>query len=524
MVVAAVGVSGATSLNAARSVAVLSRRVRRAFAPFSPTAPRTALERTARLLSASTATAPEATSSAPTPFRAHLDFKSIRDNVDLHVQNSAVRNSLANPKRVAELYDQCLSARAAVERVRSERNENSTAMKGKLDPEVRQELIRKGQELKEQLAVMEATLSGLEAELQREGQRIPNLTHPDVPIGGEEVATCISEIGSPRDFMFPPKDHIALAEALDLVDFDSAGEVSGSKFYYLRNAAALMEMALVQWTLMKVVSKGFTPIMTPDLVRENVLEKCGFQPRGDNTQVYSVRDSDLCLTGTAEVPLGGIYMDKILEEASLPIKMVAFGHCFRTEAGAAGAAGKGLYRVHQFSKVEMFVVSTPEQSDALHQELIGIEEELYTELGLHFKVLDMPSGDLGAPAYRKFDVEAWMPGLKRYGEISSASNCTDYQSRRLNIRYRPKPQAAEADAGGDKKGKGKKSAKASKTEFVHTLNATACAVPRLLVAILENNQQEDGSVVVPEVLRPYLGGLEVITSPGAMQEKLRGCL
>lgn len=304
-------------------------------------------------------------------------------------------------------------------------------------------------------------------------------------------------------------------EALDLIDFDSAGDVSGSKFYYLRNAAAMLELALVNWAMQRALAKGFTPITTPDLVRESVLEKCGFQPRASNTQTYSVEDSDLCLTGTAEVPLGGIYMDKVVEESALPIKMAAYGHCFRTEAGAAGAAGKGLYRVHQFSKVEMFVICTPEQSDALHEELIDIEEEMFTQLGLHFKILDMPSGDLGAPAYRKYDVEAWMPGLQRYGEISSASNCTDYQARRLNIRYRV------AAKGGEKGGEGveetpkkkAKKAKGSPTAFCHTLNATACAVPRMIVAIMENFQQADGSVLVPEILQPYLGGLQVIEAP-----------
>ena len=200
-------------------------------------------------------------------------------------------------------------------------------------------------------------------------------------------------------------------------------------------------------------------------------------------------------------------MDKILSEGELPIKMAAFGHCFRTEAGAAGAAGRGLYRVHQFSKVEMFVLCTPEQSNAVHDELLEMEVEMFRELGLHFKVLDMPTADLGAPAYRKYDIEAWMPGLQRYGEISSASNCTDYQSRRLNIRYRPaesgKDAAAAAAAGNGK-------VKKTPTQFVHTLNATACAVPRMIVAILENFQQEDGSVVVPEVLRPYMMGIEII--------------
>lgn len=251
----------------------------------------------------------------------------------------------------------------------------------------------------------------------------------------------------------------------------------------------------------RAVARGFVPYSTPDLVRAPSVEKCGFQPRAEGTQVYSIEGSDLCLTGTAEIPLGAIHMDDTLAEAQLPLRLCGFGHCFRTEAGAAGAATRGLYRLHQFSKVELFILATPEQSDALHAELLEFETALFTELGLHFKVLDMPTHDLGAPAYRKFDVEAWMPGLNRYGEISSASNCTDYQARRLNIRYRP----AGADAAGKKQ----------PLRFVHTLNATACAVPRMLIAILENNQQADGSVVVPEALRPFLGGMERIGPPPA---------
>ncbi|GLC33588.1 hypothetical protein PLESTM_000089000 [Pleodorina starrii] len=467
--------------------------------------------------------APVASTSAPAvdapSFRAHLDFKFIKENVDLVSTNCKNRFSNADPHKVAALYDEFVALKTQVDALRAERNENSNAMKGKLDADKRAALISRGQELKDQLAAVEERLSGVEASLQREGQRIPNLTHPQVPLGGEEHAAVLKEVGSQRQFPFPPKDHVTLAEALDLVDFESAAEVTGQKFYYLRNAGALLELALVNYAFNKVVSRGFTPIMTPDLVKASVLEKCGFQPRGAGTQIYAVEDSALCLTGTAEVPLGGVYMDRILAEEQLPIKMAAFGHCFRTEAGAAGMAGKGLYRVHQFSKVEMFVLATPDQSEALHAELINIEAEMFEELGLHFKVLDMPSGDLGAPAFRKYDVEAWMPGLQRYGEISSASNCTDYQSRRLNIRYRPAAAAADGakPAGGKKGGSGggKKGGAASggKTEFVHTLNATACAVPRMIVAILENFQQEDGSVVVPAPLRPYLGGMEVIRPP-----------
>ncbi|GBF92787.1 seryl-tRNA synthetase [Raphidocelis subcapitata] len=459
---------------------------------------------------ASVAAEAPAAAAAPAPaapaFKANLDFKFVKDNLALVIENCKARNSNADPARVAALYDEFTRLKQESDALRAARNENSAAMKGKLEPDARQALIARGQALKSDLESLEAALSAAEAALQLEGQRLPNLTHPDAPLGGEDAAAVLRTVGRQRDFVFDPRDHVAIGEALDLLDFEAAAEVSGSKFYYLKNAAALLELALVNYAMNKVVSRGFTPIMTPDLVKASVLEKCGFQPRADNTQVYSVEDSPLCLTGTAEVPLGGVYMDQVLLEKQLPIRMAAFGHCFRTEAGAAGAAGKGLYRVHQFSKVEMFVVCAPGQSDALHAELIDLEAEMFEELGLHFKVLDMPSGDLGAPAYRKFDVEAWMPGLGRYGEVSSASNCTDYQARRLNIRYRPSGGQQQQQQPG-------KAGKGGATAFCHTLNATACAVPRMIVAILENFQQEDGSVTIPKPLRPYLGGMEAILPP-----------
>ncbi|XP_057787839.1 serine--tRNA ligase, chloroplastic/mitochondrial isoform X2 [Salvia miltiorrhiza] len=374
-------------------------------------------------------------------------------------------------------------------------------MKAKLEPSERQKLIEEGKNLKDVLVTLEEDLLKLTDELQQEAQCVPNMTHPDVPVGGEDCSTVRKVVGKPREFGFAIKDHVQLGKDLDILDFDAASEVSGSKFYYLKNEAVLLEMGLVNWAVSEVMKRGFTPLTTPEIVRSSIVEKCGFQPRGSNTQVYSIEGSDQCLIGTAEIPVGGIHMDSILAEASLPLKYVAFSHCFRTEAGAAGTATRGLYRVHQFSKVEMFVLCRPEESDTFHEELISIEEDLFSSLGLHFKTLDMATEDLGAPAYRKFDVEAWMPGLGRYGEISSASNCTDYQSRRLGIRYRP-----ELSASMPKKGKGSSGA----TQFVHTLNATACAVPRMLVCLLENYQQEDGTVVVPEPLRPFVGGLQVI--------------
>ncbi|XP_062102188.1 serine--tRNA ligase, chloroplastic/mitochondrial-like [Humulus lupulus] len=311
-------------------------------------------------------------------------------------------------------------------------------------------------------------------------------------------------VGTPREFSFPVKDHQQLGKELDLFDFDAASVVSGSKFYYLKNEAVMLEMALINWTLSQVMKSGFTPLTTPELVRSSVVEKCGFQPRGTNTQVYSIEGSDQCLIGTAEIPVGGIHMDSIISESLLPLKYVAFSHCFRTEAGAAGAATRGLYRVHQFSKAEMFIICRPDESEMYLEELIRIEEDMFSSLGLHYKILDMASGDLGAPAYRKYDIEAWMPGLERFGEISSASNCTDYQSRRLGIRYRPSETLAGSTP---KKGKSNR----APPQFVHTLNATACAVPRMLVCLLENYQQEDGSVIIPRPLRPFMGGLELIT-------------
>lgn len=437
------------------------------------------------------------------PWKAAIDFKWIRDNKEAVAANIKNRNSNANLDLVLEIYEKTFNLQKEVERVRGERNAVANKMKGKMEQSERQRLIEEGKCLKDQLTALEEELVKLTDELQQEAQCLPNMTHPDVPIGGEDSSTIRKMVGSPRKFSFVPKDHLQLGKELDFFDFDAAAEACGSKFYYLKNEAVLLEMGLVNWTLSEVMKRGFTPLITPEIVRSSIVEKCGFQPRGTNTQVYSIDDGDQCLIGTAEIPVAGLHMDSILADSLLPLKYVAFSHCFRTEAGAAGTATRGLYRVHQFSKVEMFIFCRPEESEHYHEELITIEEDLFLSLGLHYKTLDMASEDLGAPAHRKFDVEAWMPGLERFGEISSASNCTDYQSRRLGIRYRPSgPPAANT-----KKAKGN----LAPPQFVHTLNATACAVPRMIICLLENYQQEDGSVVIPEPLRPFMGGLKIIS-------------
>jgi seryl-tRNA synthetase len=319
--------------------------------------------------------------------------------------------------------------------------------------------------------------------------RIPNMSHPDAPVGTTaEDNKVINQWGQPRSFDFPARDHVALAEALDLVDFEAGASVAGQKFYFLKNEAVLLELALIQYALGTLIREGYTPIITPDVARVEVLEGIGFIPRGPEAQIYAIENTDLCLIATAEITLGGMHRDSVLDEARLPLKYVGLSHCFRTEAGAPGRDQRGLYRVHQFTKVEMFAFCTPEQSEALHQELLRIEEQVFQGLGLPYHVIDTCTGDLGGPAYRKYDLEAWMPGRGQkgeYGEVTSTSNCTDYQARRLNIRSKAAGQKG--------------------TRLVHTLNGTAVAVTRAILAILENYQQADGSVVVPEVLRPWVG-------------------
>ena len=312
---------------------------------------------------------------------------------------------------------------------------------------------------------------------------LPTITSPVA------IATPISTSGKPRSFDFPSRDHLTLARDLDLVDFESAAKVSGQKFYYLKREAALLELALQRFALDKLLPSGFIPIVTPDVARPDVIEGLGFSPRGKESQIYAIADHDLCLIGTSEITLGGMYADKILAEDELPIRLAGISHCFRTEAGAHGRESKGLYRVHQFTKVEMFVFCRPEDSEQQHDDLLRHEREIFDALEIPYRVIDIASADLGVPAYRKFDLEAWMPGRGEdgdWGEVTSTSNCTDYQSRRLKIRFR---------RAGEKK----------KNEFVHTLNGTAISNARAIVAILENHQQEDGSITIPKALVPYMG-------------------
>ncbi|MBN2651914.1 MAG: serine--tRNA ligase [Spirochaetales bacterium] len=416
-----------------------------------------------------------------------LDLKFVRENIEEVKENIKNRFMNVDVDLVLSLYEKKNELLQEVEAIRKQRNENAAKMKSKLTNEERQALIEEGKGLKDTIAEKEATLNEVSQKLDDEASRIPNMAHPDAPVGKEDKDNLqISQWGEVPKFNFKPKDHVQLGQDLDIIDFDTATKVTGPKFYYLKNQAVFLELALIRYTMDKLQAKGFTPVITPDLAKEEILQGIGFNPRGAESNIYTVEDTGMCLVGTAEITLGG-YLSKTMVDANdLPIKFAGLSHCFRKEAGAAGQYSKGLYRVHQFTKVEMFVFCRPEESDAMHEKLREIEEEIFQGLEIPYRVVDTCTGDLGAPAYRKYDLEAWMPGRGEsgdWGEVTSTSNCTDYQSRRLGIKYK------------DKETK----------EFLHMLNGTAVATSRAIIAVMENFQQEDGSILIPKQLQPYTG-------------------
>jgi seryl-tRNA synthetase len=416
-----------------------------------------------------------------------LDYRFIKENLEAVKKNIADRNMKADADAVVRLFDRKNELTTALQALQQQRNTNAQAMKGKLEADVRARLIDEGKKLKDDIASMEAELAAVEKELDVQGRRIPNMAHPEAPVGKEDKDNLeVKRVGEPTKFNFEPKDHVQLGQELDIIDFDSATKVSGTKFYYLKNEGVFLELGLIRYALDILQKRGFTPFITPDVAKEEILEGIGFNPRGSESNVYTVEGEGTCLVGTAEITLGGYYSGTIIPKEQLPLRLAGLSHCFRREAGAAGQFSKGLYRVHQFTKLEMFAYCLPEESEKLHEELRSVEEEIFTGLGLPFRVVDTCTGDLGAPAYRKWDLEAWMPGRNdgEWGEVTSTSNCTDFQARRLNIKYK------------DDDGKNK---------YVHMLNGTAIAISRGIIAILENYQQADGTVKLPPALVPYCG-------------------
>ncbi|MEU6677171.1 serine--tRNA ligase [Streptomyces sp. NPDC046853] len=369
---------------------------------------------------------------------------------------------------------------------------------GKLIPKAsgdeKAELLKKAGELSAAVKAANAAQDEADEETKRLLGQLGNLVHPDVPVGGEEDFVVLDTIGTPRDFAaegFEPKDHLELGELLGAIDVERGAKVSGSRFYYLTGIGALLELALVNAAIAQATEAGFIPMLTPALVRPRAMEGTGFLGQAAEN-VYHLEKDDYYLVGTSEVALAGYHMDEIIDADKLPLRYAGFSPCFRREAGTYGKDTRGIFRVHQFDKVEMFSYVDPADAENEHQRLLEWEKQWLTGLGLPFQVIDVATGDLGSSASRKFDCEAWIPTQGKYRELTSASNCDSFQSRRLSIRMRD-----ESD--------GKKV-----TQPLATLNGTLCAVPRTIVALLENHQQADGSVWVPEVLRPYLGGREIL--------------
>ena len=409
-----------------------------------------------------------------------LDINFIRNNKEL-VEHSIKEKMYKNVNldEILALDDQRKALLQQVEALRKERNDNTAKMKNGKPSD---ELITKGKEIKEKLSTLEADLSNFEKELNTKLKTVPNVIFDDVPLGDESASVEVKKWGECKT---TGVDHLDYAISRDWVDFERGAKVAGAKFYYIKGGLALLENALIQFGIKKIVEHGFTLMDVPDLVNSRVLEGTGFAPRSsEQSDEYYIEGEDLALIATAEMSITGYHMDEIIDEDKLPLFYAGLSACFRKEAGAYGKHTRGLFRVHQFNKLEMYAFCAPEQSKEIHEKLRGIEEEIWQEIGIPYHVINIAAGDLGAPAAKKYDIEYWSPVDQKYREITSCSNCTDFQARGLNIRVRRKDGTVEV---------------------LHTLNGTAISLARTMVAVLENFAEEGGKLRVPEVLQPYLG-------------------
>jgi len=413
-----------------------------------------------------------------------LDIKFIRENKDLVKQNCIDRRAKVDIDLVLSLDEERRNLLKQAEELRSLRNAKS---KGKPT----EEEIKKMREVGDTITKIEKDLAEVETKYLEEMMKIPNLTHPDSPIGEESDFKVIYKNFEPKEFSFKPLDHEELMLKNDLIDFERATKTTGTKFYFYKNNLVRLNQAFLNYSMDIAAKYGYTLMETPDMAKNEIINGIGFNPRSDEeTQIYSIKDTDLSLVGTAEITVGGYHTNEVLDLNDGPKKYIALSHCFRTEAGAYGKTSKGLYRVHQFTKLEMFVFCKPEDSEKYHAEILEIEKEILDGLEIPYQVIDIASADLGGPAYRKFDIEGYMvmkgDDKKQgdYGEITSCSNCTDYQARRLSIKYKKEDGS---------------------TAFVHTLNGTAVVLSRFPIILAENHQQKDGTIVVPKVLQKYCG-------------------
>jgi seryl-tRNA synthetase len=409
-----------------------------------------------------------------------LDVKFIRENAELVERSAKEKGYKINVKEILDLDDKRKVELGKVEDLRQKRNEIAGKMKsGKPEPV----LIEEGKKIKVELAKQEEILGEVEGKLKAVVKTVPNVIFDDVPLGGEEDSVEVKHWGENH---VAGVDHLDYAVSRDWVDFERGAKVAGAKFYYLKSELALLENALLQYGLSKVLEHGFTFMTVPDMVSSRVLEGCGFNPRtSDQSDEYYIEGEDLAMIATAEMPLTGYHMDEIIDEDKLPLLYAGYSACFRKEAGTYGKYTRGLFRVHQFNKLEMYIFCLPEQSKEMHEKILAIEEDIWQGLGIPYHVVNIAAGDLGAPAAKKYDMEYWSPVNQKYQEITSCSNCTDFQAQAVNCRVRRKDGTIE---------------------YVHTLNGTAIPLARALVVMLENYAVEGGKLKVPEVLRPYMGG------------------
>ena len=414
-----------------------------------------------------------------------LDIRYIRENLE-KVQDAARQKgySQVNVSELLELDSSRRELQQQSDELRTRRNEISSQMHGGRPDDA---LIEEGKVIKAALAELEVSFSSADEAFQSALEAMPNIIFEDVPLGGEEDSVEIKKVGEqPMGAI----DHLDFALSRDWVDFERGAKVAGAKFYFIKGDLALLENAITQYALNYIVEKGFTLMTVPHLVNQRTMTGTGFAPRtSDQSDEYSIDGEDLSLIATSEIPLTGYHADEIIEESKLPLLYAGYSACYRREAGASGKHARGLFRVHQFNKLEMYAFTLPEDSRAMHERILAIEEELWQAIGINYHVINIAAGDLGAPAAKKYDIEYWSPVDGAYRELTSCSNCTDFQTRNLNIRVRRNDGTVE---------------------MLHSLNGTAVSLARSLVVILENFQNEDGTLTVPEVLRPYLGGREVL--------------
>lgn len=404
-----------------------------------------------------------------------IDIKLIRENPD------NIKEKIATKGYDASVVDTFLRLdkehRELLSTVENLRRKRRTIAKDRANHEA-------GKETKVALQNLETLLSQKKEEKTKLLHLIPNLPLNTVPVGkGEKDNKTLRTWGKPTEFNFIPKSHVEIGKNLGVLDMEAGAKVSSSQFYFLKNDLVLLEFALMEYVFKMLMKEGFSAIITPDLAKSKYYLGTGYLPKGNEAQIYTIEGEDLGLIATAEVTIAGLHSNEIISEGSLPIKYIGLSHAFRKEAGAHGRYSHGLYRVHQFTKAEMFIYCTPEESEDMHTHILFLEEKIYQDLNIPYRVLEMCTGDLGAIAAKKYDIEAWMPGRGDYGEVTSTSNCTDYQARNLNIKVRRKNGS---------------------TEYMHMLNGTAIAVSRTLIAILENYQRADGTVGVPSILQKYL--------------------